>query len=191
MSNKNKKKSRNVGAGESDLGTTEESAESGGSVEEGGSGVTEPAVTPVKKTRKVYAMASDMSKQAASRGAPQATCEAARAFLTQVEAWRETFFALKTSGWEPSATVIKSVIKEGDPIAISPDHVAQYSAFIPGLAEGSVKLVAGSVDQVNKMIVQVMLKGEDGKFYAVAGQRRESVLVELIPQTLGGAALAR
>jgi hypothetical protein len=117
-----------------------------------------------EKADKVYAMVAEMAKQTASRGAPEAVCSVASAFLAQVETWRDVFYGLKTSGWVPSASVAKDAIKEGDLIRILPEHEGRYS-FIDGLADGTVKLVAGSVDQVNKMIVQVMLKGEDGKFY--------------------------
>lgn len=119
-----------------------------------------------EKSDKVHTMASDVLKQVTSRGAPQSVCEAAKAFLAQVETWRDAFFNLKSSGWEPSSKTVKEPIVEGDPIQIMPEHLARY-AFIEGLAEGTTKLVAGSVDAVNKMLVQVMLRGEGegGKFY--------------------------
>ena len=119
-----------------------------------------------EKADKVHKMASDVVKQVTSRGAPQSVCEAATAFLAQVETWRDVFFSLKTTGWEPSSKTVKEPIVEGDKIQIMPEHLARYS-FIEGLAEGNVKLVAGSVEAVNKMLVQVMLKGEGegGKFY--------------------------
>jgi hypothetical protein len=122
------------------------------------------------KADKIYSMATEMAKELSSRGAPKEKCDAATAFVVQVEAWREGLFALKSSGWVPSDKAVKSVIVEGDPIKIVDEHLARYS-FIEGLAEGKVQLVAGSVVEVNRFQVDVMLKDTEGKFYGYAPRK--------------------
>jgi hypothetical protein len=123
-----------------------------------------------EKADKIHAAVSDMAQQLVKRGAPQSAREAALAFVAQVEAWREIFFTLKSSGWEPVAASAKVAIVEGDPIQIVAEHVARYS-FIEGLAEGKVQLVAGSVVQTSKLLVEIMLKDTEGKFYGYAPRR--------------------
>jgi hypothetical protein len=123
-----------------------------------------------EKADKIHAAASDMAQQLVKRGAPQSAREAALAFVAQVEAWREIFFGLKSTGWEPVSASVKAPIVEGDPIQIVAEHVARYS-FIEGLAEGKVQLVAGSVVQTSKLLVEIMLKDTEGKFYGYAPRR--------------------
>jgi len=122
------------------------------------------------KADKVYSMVSEISKELMTRGAPKETCEAATAFLVQVEGWREKIFGLKSSGWEPVSKGVKVPIVEGDPIKIADEHLSRYS-FIEGLAEGKVLLVAGSVVEVSRFQVDVMLKDTEGKFYGYAPRK--------------------
>ena len=119
---------------------------------------------------KVYESVSDLAKTLVTRGAPKPVSDAAAAFVAEVEKWREIFFTLKNSGWEPVASNANAPIVEGDPIQILPEHIGKY-AFIVGLSEGSVQLVAGSVDKISKMNTQVMLKDTEGKFYGYAPRK--------------------
>jgi hypothetical protein len=122
------------------------------------------------KADKIYEMVTGMGKELAARGAPMAIRDATSAFVVRVEAWRESFFTLKSSGWVPLEKSAKVVIVEGDPIKIVDEHLARYS-FIEGLADGRVQLVAGSVVQVNRFQVDVMLKDTEGKFYGYAPRK--------------------
>ena len=123
------------------------------------------------KADKVHSLASEIAKVMESRGAPKDNCDAAKAFLGQVEEWREKIFALKSSGWEPSSKSVKVAIVEGDPIQIMSEHLARYG-FIDGLVEGRVQLVAGSVVEVSRFQIDVMLKdAETGKFYGYAPRK--------------------
>jgi len=122
------------------------------------------------KADKIYTQVSEIASDLTKRGAPRETCDAATAFVAQVEAWREVLFALKASGWEPSSTAAKAPIVEGDPIKIADEHLARY-AFIEGLAEGRVQLVAGAVVEVNRFQTDVMLKDTEGKFYGYAPRK--------------------
>jgi hypothetical protein len=128
------------------------------------------AVRLAEKADKVYSMVAATAKELASRGAPQETRGTTMAFLAQVETWRDSIFALKSSGWEPAAKSGKVAIVEGDPIKIVDEHVARY-AFIEGLVEGRTLLVAGAVVQVSKLQTDIMLKDTEGKFYGYAPKR--------------------
>ena len=123
-----------------------------------------------EKADKVHTMVATMAKELASRGAPQDVRGTTTAFLTQVETWRESFFALKNSGWAPASKAGKVAIVEGDPIKIVDEHASRYT-FIPGLAEGTTLLVAGAVVQTSKLQVDIMLKDTEGKFYGYAPRR--------------------
>jgi hypothetical protein len=120
------------------------------------------------KAEKVFALVTEMAKDLASRGGPQQACDAASAFAVQAESWRKVFLDLKDSGWEPVAAGVKQPIVEGDPIKILDEHLGRYQLFIEGLLDGTTQLVAGAVEQVNRMLVQVMLKDTNGKFYGYA-----------------------
>ena len=116
------------------------------------------------RASKVCVTAGEISTILAARGAPQEYVEAAATFATSATALKQAMDRLNESGWTPIRTGDKAEIVEGDPIKILDEHIARYF-FIDGLAEGRVRLVAGSVDQINKRLAQVMLKDEAGKFY--------------------------
>ena len=122
------------------------------------------------KADTVYSMVGDMAKTLAEKGAPRVSIEAASAFVAEVEKWREIFFSLKNSGWAPATVDPKAAIVEGDPIQIRSEYLSKY-AFIEGLADGTTKLVAGAVEQMSKLVCQVMLKDESGKFYGYAPRK--------------------
>ena len=85
-----------------------------------------------EKADKVHTMVATMAKELASRGAPQDVRGTTTAFLTQVETWRESFFALKNSGWAPasSARSTSSPISAA-PISTSPRATSTSPASWP------------------------------------------------------------
>jgi hypothetical protein len=114
----------------------------------------------------IYAKATMAAEMCVKKGVPEETTQVARDFIPVAEKYREVFFQLKNSGWTPPANAAQITIAEGDKIAIRQEAMADYD-YIPGLAEGKTKLVAGPITVAGKH-VKVLLLGEDGHPYGRA-----------------------
>lgn len=114
----------------------------------------------------IHAKATMLAAECVRKGVPEETTQVARDFIPVAEKYREVFFGLKASGWAPPANASQVTIAEGDKIAIRQEALADYD-YIPGLAEGTTKLIAGPITVAGKH-VKVLLLGEDGHPYGRA-----------------------
>ena len=115
----------------------------------------------------VHAKASMVVEMCVKKGVPEETTQVARDFIPVAEKYREVFFGLKNSGWNPPAKASLVTIAEGDKIAIRPEAMAEYD-YIVGLAEGTTKLVAGPVTVSGKRVQVLLLNELNGHPYGRA-----------------------
>ena len=101
----------------------------------------------VDKADHVYSIVNDALQLMVKRDVPSDVELATKACLSQVEAWREKIFGLKSSGWVPVEASASKDIVEGDHLRIAPDmrETYQYIFDALGVAPGEEDLVAGLI----------------------------------------------
>jgi hypothetical protein len=101
----------------------------------------------VDKADHVYSIVNDALQLMVKRDVPSDVELATKECLSQVEAWREKIFGLKSSGWVPVEGSASKDIVEGDHLRIAPDmrETYQYIFDALGVVPGEEDLVAGLV----------------------------------------------
>jgi hypothetical protein len=123
------------------------SKENGASVSTSGVAIRRPRIRKtflerlVFKADSMYSLGAELAKLLQYRSAPEEVVQIAREFVLVLEKYRERIFALRDSGWAPSEKASKVDFQEGDRVSVLKAHLSRYD-FIPGLAEGSTKLMA-------------------------------------------------
>lgn len=133
-------------------------------------GETAAATTPKKtpqtvaerifnKSKSAHALVESLLELATRTGVPEdlvGMFRNAAADLAQIRT--SVVGQLVNSGWQPTKVAALKALQEGDRIMIGAKHREAY-AFIPGLADGTVKLVAGTIVRTaNGRIQRVLLK---------------------------------
>jgi len=110
------------------------------------------------KAKTARSLLEDLAVLAKRTVAPQEIVEKSQALGSEIGFLQSIIGALDTSGWQPAKLVPLKDLAEGDAITVAPKHRETYS-FVPGLADGTVKLVAGTiVRSSNGRILRVLLK---------------------------------
>jgi len=110
------------------------------------------------KAKTACALLEDLAVLAKRTGAPADIVEKASALSTEISELQLSTALLVTSGWQPVKIAALKDLAEGDAITVAPKHRETYS-FVPGLADGTVKLVAGAITRSsNGRILRVLLK---------------------------------
>lgn len=107
--------------------------------------VTKPFVDRlIAKAEVIFSRSAEIALACEKRGVSREIVDDARVFLAAAETYREIFFGLRTSGWEPARKSVSVEIKKGDKVRVSskPEILARYS-YLPGGA--TTELVAKEV----------------------------------------------
>ena len=153
-----KKKSKGKGQGQSEGGSEASQAETTTRKSRVVKSLVERLVV---KAEVIVAKAHEVAVAAAKRGVPEITAKLTREFVPLAEAYRAAFHELRTSGWAPSAQAETILIEEGSKVSIKPESKSMY-AYIPGILDGTAKLVVVKVLQSGKR-VQALVTTEDGQ----------------------------
>ena len=101
----------------------------------------------VSKTDSMFSLGTALAKMLRDRGAPEEIIRKSDSFIPELEGYREIFFGLRDSGWVPAKKSSRVEFRVGDRVTVCEEHLSRYS-FIPGLEEGTAKLVvAGFVSR--------------------------------------------
>lgn len=116
-----------------------------------------------KKVETAHASIEDVLSRLVAGAAADKVVGQARGLAELLAELRKEVVGLVDSGWQPAKRAPLKDLVEGDPIKIGAKNHDMYG-FIPGLFEGTVKLVAGTiVRSKNGRIQRVLLrKKEEG-----------------------------
>ena len=154
---KNRNKTRSQGQGEG----------SGAAASPAAAAKTPRTVKPfverlVDKAVGIHIKAVEIAKAAEARGAPAATVVIVKEFAGLAEKYLDAIAGLRDSGWKPSDSSIPLPIVEGSKVSIKPENRGLYD-YIPGVADGTAKLVATKVIEHGMgRMVQVLAATEEG-----------------------------
>jgi len=117
------------------------------------------------KAETAHKFAADALKLAKARRVPQETIAVMETFMVDIGGWRDKVKMLVDEGWEPAEAATMQDLVVGEAIAIDPEHVEQY-AYIPGVREGSIRLVAGEIrpaGRTKNVLLKVLATGEQSE----------------------------
>jgi hypothetical protein len=127
----------------------------------------------IGRSDSMYALGSELVRRLKDRNAPVDIISKAEAYIPVLEQFRELFFGLRDSGWVPVQRGSRQEFVEGARVGILKDQIERYS-FIPGLAEGTVRLVADRLFErgTTHKYVEVLVKdAETGAVYGLIPKR--------------------
>lgn len=114
-----------------------------------------------KKVEMAHAAIEDVLGRLVAGSAADKIVGLSRSLAESLAELRKEVVGLVDSGWQPAKRVPLKDLVEGDPITIVVKYHDMYG-FIPGLAEGTVKLVAGKiVRSSNGRIQRVLLSTKE------------------------------
>lgn len=137
----------------------------------GADGSVTPAVSGIRKTHvkrsfverlvgkgeNVFAMISEIARNAEKRGVPNGVVQVMKEFVELAVKYREAIFDLRNSGWAPADKSVKIDLKEGAKVQIDPKFKDQYD-YILGLQQ---QLVVSKVISAGKR-TQYLVMAENG-----------------------------
>ena len=105
------------------------------------------------KAETIYNLASNIALKTEKRNVPAPIPSLAKAFVQQVEAFREKLLELRAGDWAPSKASEPFIIKEGDTVTVMAERKDAYS-YIPGV-ESAVLTVLKMIQQGKRTNVLV------------------------------------